>query len=85
MPKFETEVEAEVYVDVDEFVSECSPREIRELVETLREDGHIGDLEVEGRGYDAYEFTESIRKLVKNYHNLTREETAIINTIAKRF
>jgi hypothetical protein len=37
MPEFETYVD----VDVDEFISACSKREIKELIEILIEDGHI--------------------------------------------
>ena len=39
MPEFETYVD----VDVDEFVSACSKREIKELIECLVENGHINE------------------------------------------
>lgn len=37
MPYFSTEID----LDVDEFLSECSSREIKELIECLQEDGHL--------------------------------------------
>lgn len=37
MPEFESYVD----VDVDEFVSSCSKREIEELINCLIEDGHL--------------------------------------------
>lgn len=37
MPYFSTEID----LDVDEFLSECSSSEIKELIECLQEDGYI--------------------------------------------
>jgi hypothetical protein len=37
MPNFESYVD----IDVDEFISNCSEREIKELIDTLKDDGHL--------------------------------------------
>ena len=39
MPEFSTYVDVDVY----EFISECSKREIKELIECLVENGHINE------------------------------------------
>lgn len=43
MPEFSqyVEVEAEIDVSVDDFLSLCSKRELKELVDALLEDGHL--------------------------------------------
>lgn len=90
MPSFSdyVNVEVDIDVDVDEFVSECSPREIEELIEALREGGYLVSYApptTGGRGYEAYEFEQSMTKLVNNYHVLTKTELEILNALAKRF
>ncbi len=44
MPYFETY--AEVEVEVDEFLSSCNEREIREVIDKLKEDGHLSNINV---------------------------------------
>lgn len=42
MPYFDTD--CEVHVDVDEFLNACKPREIKELIDALKEDGHLSNV-----------------------------------------
>ena len=66
MPEFETYVD----VDVDEFVSACSKREIKELIEVLIEGGHISSSAVEDTektiGVLAQEVEAHIPELINN-------------------
>lgn len=84
---------AEINIEVDEFISCCSSWEKRELADALKESGYLDDeddrdpypLDTNGRGYDAYEFEEALKKLAQNYHSLPKEQTDIIINLAKRF
>lgn len=82
----------QVEIDVDDFLIGCSRHEIKELVEALKEDGHLDDedndklnIKIDGRGYDAHEFETALHKLATNYHSLTKEQTDIIINLSKRF
>ena len=41
MPYFESE--CEIDIEVDEFINSCSSREIKEMIEILKEDGHLSN------------------------------------------
>jgi len=80
----------QVEIEIDDFIMGCSSREIRQLIEALKEDGHLDDedeneIETGGRGQDAYEFETALRKLAANYHSLSKEQTDIIILLSKRF
>ena len=89
MPRFYQEVEAEVDVDVEEFIYECSERDIEKLIQLLVEEGRLPKtLETFSKSQNLlmsekmwYETTEKIRvyRLA-----LTNEEIDIIENIAKR-
>jgi len=89
MAKFSeyVEVEAEIDVSVDDFLSECSPREIEELINAMREDGYLtpGDIvsTTNGNIMDL-EWAESVSKLARGRLQLTNEEEELIKKIANR-
>ena len=70
MPEFETYVD----VDVNEFVSACSKREIKELIEVLIEDGHINPSASENTNKTIGEsqFIEKIDGLKENFTPFSR-------------
>ena len=83
MPEFES------YVDVDpsDFVSACSKKEIKELIECLVEDGHITSNDVITEDSDNLLDTlwkESIHKLLNSRLQLTEEEETIILKITNK-
>jgi len=89
MPRFYQEVEAEVDVDVEEFIYECSERDIEKLIQLLVEEGRLPKtLETFSKSQNLtltekmwYETTEKIRA---HRLALTIEEIDIIENIAKR-
>jgi hypothetical protein len=85
MPEFETYVD----VDVDEFVSACSKREIKELIEALIEDGHISPSASENTnkniGVLETQFIEKMDGLKEKYHRLSQEDEKILEDLFKKY
>ena len=77
MPYFETNPD-EIEVDVDDFLSACSDSEIKELVQALKDDGHLDEGELDN------DFDIAIRKLAGNSWRLTKEDEETILKIASK-
>jgi hypothetical protein len=86
MPDFSTEIDIEPW----EYISECSRREIDELIETLIEDGHLARFNgkvvptKEGSSAMELEWDESLTKLRFSKHLLSNEDESIIINIANK-
>lgn len=86
MPNFEAY--ADVDVDVDEFVSVCSKREIKELIEVLVEDGHLPKaavIETKNSGMLQTEFLGKMNNLVDNYYRISKEDEEILEKMFKKY
>jgi hypothetical protein len=84
MPSFYADVE----VEVDEFVDNCSKREIEELVKYLHKEGHLNEdkIPTEDMNLLDQEWAEVLDKLSgRNRLQLSNEEEEIIKKIANRF
>jgi hypothetical protein len=77
MPYFETNPD-EIEVDVDDFLSACSSSEIKELVQALKDDGHLDEGELDN------DFDIALRKLAGNSWRLTKEDEKTILKIANK-
>jgi hypothetical protein len=77
MPYFETNPD-EIEVDVDDFLSACSDSEIKELVQALKDDGHLDEGELDN------DFDIALRKLAGNSWRLTKEDEETILRIANK-
>jgi len=86
MPNFTPD---DLDIDVGDFLYNCNPREIKQLIEYLIEDGEIEPHQVVGSNASLslieYEFHEIIEKIADNRLRLTKEEDAILKKIADRF
>jgi hypothetical protein len=84
MPRFFTE---ELDIDVDDFLSSCSTKEIKEIINLLQEEGHLEyGYNITGReSINERMFLESLFKIKDNWMNLSKEEEDIILNISKRF
>jgi len=74
-------------IDVDEFLSQCSQREIEEVIKYLREDGHLDDtdLGINKATSPMEEFFEAnLNKLHGSYHMLGTDDIDAIQKIANR-
>ena len=87
MPYFETYTEVEV--QVDEFLSSCGEREIREIIEKLKEDGHLSNLNVpipeEKQSILDKNWNESCQKLSEIRLQMSEEDCQTILNIIKKY
>ncbi len=84
MPEFETYID----IDPDEFIDNCSEREIGELIESLVESGYLtktATTKPSEKSVLDLEWDEIMDKLIRNRVMLSNEEEEMIRTIAKRF
>jgi hypothetical protein len=77
MPYFETNPD-EIEVDIDDFLSACSDSEIKELVQALKDDGHLDEGDLDN------DFDIAIRKLSGNSWRLSKEDEETILKIANK-
>ena len=86
MPDFSAEIDIEPW----EYVSECSRREIDDLIETLIEDGHLDRFNgkavptKEGASVMDIEWDELLTKIRMSKHLLSNEDENKIIEIGKR-
>lgn len=90
MPTFYQDVEAEVDIDVEEFVDQCTDREIQKLIKCLVEEGRLpktltGYSQSQNLSLNDTMWYETTEKIRSNRLSLTTEEIEIIENIAKRF
>ena len=87
MPYFETY--AEVQVEVDEFLSSCNEREIREVIDKLKEDGHLSNINVpipeNEQLISDKNWNQSCQKLSEIRLQMTMEDIEIIENILKKY
>lgn len=85
MPEFETYVD----VDVDEFVSACSKREIKELIVALIDEGHISPSASEDNdkniGVLESHFIEQMDGLKEKYYRLSQEDEKTLEDLFKKY
>lgn len=86
MPEFETYVDVDVY----DFVSSCSKREIKELIDALVEDGHLNasliiDETSKNPTLMEIEHIETCSKLASVYHRMTTEECDVLKQISSKY
>ena len=83
-------VEAEVTVDFDvevnDFLEDCDPYEIDNVIDWLKEKGHIKDTHIDRQVCATeLEFIEALDKLCTKWNMLSKEEEAFILNVSKRF
>jgi hypothetical protein len=85
MPEFDTYVD----VDVDEFLSACSKREITELIDALIEDGHIPESASkkvnDNIGVLESQFIEKMDGLKEKYYRLSQEDEKTLEDLFKKY
>lgn len=87
MPYFYQDVEAEIDISVDDFLSECRPNEIKELIQALVEDGHITPESIPSKerySIGEQEHRDACSKIMSRYHTLSNEDCEMIKKIAKK-
>ena len=81
------EVDVDVDVDVNEFLDECSSKEIEKVLEWLKDNDYLDAifLSTGNESINEQIYTEDLIKLKNNWLSLSKEEENIISNIAKRF
>ena len=83
-------VDVDLDVDIDDFLSECSSREIKELIDTLIEDGHLEKHPLVKNPDDKIgvleeEFLTKLHLLSSKYYSMTEEELESINNLYNKY
>jgi hypothetical protein len=82
----EAEVTVDFDVDVNEFLEDCDSYEIDNVIDWLKEKGHIKDTHIDRQVCATeLEFIEALDKLCTKWNVLSKEEEAFIVNLAKRF
>lgn len=86
MPDFTTEIDIDPY----DYVSECSKREIRELIEVLIEDGHLSQsalpvVKSKDRNLLDDEWDEVVINLQSKRLIMSDEDEKMIREISKKY
>jgi hypothetical protein len=82
----EAEVTVDFDVDVNEFLEDCDTSEIDEVIDWLKENGHIKDTHTDRQVCAAEsEFIEALDKIYTKWNVLSKEEETMILNLAKRF
>ena len=87
MPYFYQDVEAEIDISVDDFLSECRPNEIKELIQALVEDGHLTADSIPSKqkfSINEQEHRDACSKIMGGYHSLSNEDCEVIKKIANK-
>ena len=82
----EAEVTVDFDVDVNEFLEDCDSYEIDNVIDWLKEKGHIKDTHIDKQVCATeLEFIEALDKIYTKWNVLSKEEEAFIVNLAKRF
>ena len=84
--QYNVEVDVEIDVDVDDFLNDCSSREIKEVIDWLRDNNELSIESVPERSKNLMdlEWDKAINKLHSNRIQLTPAEEEFIKSIANR-
>jgi hypothetical protein len=91
MPNFTAyNVDVDLDIDVNDFLSECSSREIKELINVLIEDGHLVKHPLlpgydEKLGVMEEEFLGKLQDISTKYYSMTEEELEMINNLYNKY
>lgn len=91
MPNFTAyNVDVDLDIDVDDFLSECSNREIKELINALIEDGHLNKnplvLDPKAKLSAAEEeYINKLHVISSKYYSMTEEELEMIDKLYNKY
>jgi hypothetical protein len=82
-------VDVEVEVSTDEFLSSCNPKEIQTLIRYLKEDGYLKDISTvysdKGMNYLDEEWLVMIDKMSKIRQQMDSQDIEIIKLILNKY
>ena len=83
MPNFDANVD----IDVDDFISNCSEREIKELITTLKDNGHLSNdfLINEKMSFLEESFVKKMSELSSQYTRISLEDEEVLEKLFKKY
>jgi hypothetical protein len=83
MPNFDANVD----IDVDDFISNCSEREIKELIGVLKDDGHLPDYFPIDKKMTFLEekFINKMSELSSHYVRISLEDEEVLEKLFKKY
>ena len=87
MPTFYPEVD-DLDISVDEFLSHCNSRDIAEIIEALKDDGHLNVNDYEelgGRSNMEQDFVNKCKDLSEKFYQLDNEAIEYIESLHKKW
>lgn len=81
MSEFETSID----IDIDDFISECNSREIKELIEFLVEDGYLPEsILTDTHKAENTNWNQEVQKLIDSKWKLSVDDEQTILNITKK-
>ena len=83
MPSFDANVD----VDVDDFISQCNKREINEIIDILIGDGYLPQyLKTKNTSsFLGIKFSEKLNELGNHYLRISREDEEVLEKLFKKY
>jgi hypothetical protein len=83
MPNFDANVD----IDVDDFISNCSEREIKELITTLKDNGHLSNYfpTNEKMSFLEESFVKKMSELSSQYTRISLEDEEVLEKLFKKY
>ena len=83
MPNFDANVD----IDVDDFISNCSEREIKELIGVLKGDGHLPNYfpTNEKMSFLEESFVKKMSELASQYTRISLEDEEVLEKLFKKY
>lgn len=76
----------DINIDVNDFLNQCSKREIEQIVLSLRKDNIIQEEIIEEkRGIWEIEFSNKLNLLKDKYFSIANEDLEVLNLIFKKY
>ena len=85
MPEISAYVNVDVEVDIDEFLSSCTEREIQKLIDYLIEDGYIKNNNPKLKNLIELEWEQTIYNLLEKRLSISNEDEETIKKISKKY
>lgn len=91
MPNFTqygVEVDVDMDIDVNEFISECSPAEITKLIEALIKDNYLtvsSFSKIGSMSVNEADFAQKLNELSLKYYSMNNEDIEKIEELHKKY
>lgn len=87
MPRFYETVDVDIDVNIDEFLNECDSDDIKELIDALREDGHLTSNNMTNKNVSYMEEKHQVycNHLRDSYIQMSKEDMEIIKILAQKY